>query len=87
MVAFAVVNLCANWHKFDPEISNQPFSFYTTAVYRSFLQYLSDEKKQRNIRDELLVEAGANPSFSYQERSRPSSMTSDDASYRTVEES
>ena len=86
MVAFAVVNLCANWHKFDPEISNQPFSFYTTAVYRSFLQYLSDEKKQRNIRDELLVEAGANPSFSYQERSRVG-MTSDDASYRAVEES
>ena len=86
MVAFAVVNLCANWHKFDPEISNQPFSFYTTAVYRSFLQYLSDEKKQRNIRDELLVEAGANPSFSYQERSR-AGMSSDDASYRIADES
>lgn len=85
MVASAVANLCANWFKFDPEVSNQPFSFYTTAVYRSFLQYLSDEKKQRNIRDELLVEFGANPSFSYQERSRPG-MSSDDTSYRFSEE-
>lgn len=79
MVSFAVVNLVANWYKFDPERSDQPFSFYTTAVYRSFLQYLADEKKQRDIRDELLVEAGANPSFSFQERSRGGSSSDDTA--------
>jgi DNA-directed RNA polymerase specialized sigma subunit len=81
MVSFAVVNLCANWYKFDPEKSDNPFAFYTTACYRSFLQYLADEKKQRNIRDELLVDAGANPSFSYQDRSR--GKTSDDTAFRT----
>lgn len=82
MVSFAVVNLCANWHKFDPEKSDNPFAFYTTAAYRSFLQYLADEKKQRDIRDQMLVEAGANPSFSYQERSRAAS-TSDDTAFRS----
>jgi DNA-directed RNA polymerase specialized sigma subunit len=76
MVSFAVVNLCANWNKFDPTKSDNPFAFYTTAVYRSFLQFLADEKKQRNIRDELLIDAGANPSFSYQEQKRGS--TSDE---------
>lgn len=79
MVSFAVVNLCANWHKFDPEKSDNPFAFYTTAVYRSFLQYLADEKKQRDIRDELLVDAGVNPSFSFQERS--AGKTSDDTAF------
>lgn len=79
MVSFAVVNLVANWHKFDPERSDQPFSFYTTAVYRSFLQFLSDEKKQRDIRDELLVEAGANPSFAFQEKSKSASSSDDTA--------
>jgi len=79
MVSFAVVNLCANWHKFDPEKSDNPFAFYTTAVYRSFLQYLADEKKQRDIRDELLVDAGVNPSFSFQERS--SGKTSDETAF------
>lgn len=79
MVSFALVNLVANWHKFDPERSDQPFSFYTTAVYRSFLQYLADEKKQRDIRDELLVEAGANPSFSFQDRSKGASSSDDTA--------
>lgn len=80
MVAFAMVNLCQNWHKFDPAKSDNPFAFYTTAVYRSFLQYLADEKKQRDIRDELLIDAGANPSFSYQERN--GTRTSDDTAFR-----
>ena len=80
MVSFAVVNLCANWHKFDPTKSDNPFAFYTTAVYRSFLQYLADEKKQRDIRDQMLVDAGANPSFSFQERSK-SSASSDDSAF------
>lgn len=80
MVSFALVNLCANWHKFDPAKSDNPFAFYTTAVYRSFLQYLADEKKQRDIRDELLVDAGANPSFSFQERSK-GGKTSDDTAF------
>jgi len=81
MVSFAMVNLVQNWHKFDPTKSENPFAFYTTAVYRSFLQYLADEKKQRDIRDELLVDAGANPSFSFQERSK--GKTSDETAFRS----
>ncbi len=77
MVSFAVVNLCANWMKFDPEKSDNPFSYFTTATFRSFLQFLSDEKRHRNIRDQLLMEAGANPSFAYQEKSK-SAVTSDE---------
>lgn len=70
MVAAAVVNLVANWHKFNPEKSENPnpFSYYTTACYRSFLSYLDSEKNERDIRDKLLIEAGANPSFNYQDR-------------------
>ena len=84
MVSSAVLNLCANWHKFDPDRSESPnpFAFYTTAVYRSFLQYISDEKKHRDIRDELLIDSGANPSFSYQERH--GSKSSDDTAFRTA---
>ncbi len=85
MVSFAVVNLVANWHKFDPAKSDNPFAFYTTAVYRSFLQYLADEKKQRDIRDELLVDAGANPSFSFQERAK-GGKTSDEVAFRSSPE-
>lgn len=87
MVSFAVVNLCANWYKFDPEKSDNPFAFYTTAVYRSFLQYLADEKKQRDIRDTLLVDQGANPSFSFQERSKAAGSTSDETAFRSSSDS
>ena len=83
MVSIAVVNLCQNWHKFDPAKSDNPFAFYTTAAYRSFLQYLADEKKHRDIRDSLLVEAGANPSFGFQDRTRPG-VTHDEAAFRSA---
>lgn len=69
MVGAAVLNLCNNALKFNPEKSNNPFSFYTTAIHNSFLQYIAEEKKHRQIRDQLLLDAGSNPSFNYQERS------------------
>lgn len=65
MVSEALVNLSKNALKFDPERSSNPFAFYTTAIKRSFLQYMADEKKHRFIRDSLLVAEGANPSYNY----------------------
>ena len=67
MVSAAVMNLCNNALKFNPEKSNNPFSYYTTGIHNSFLQYLADEKKHRNIRDALLIDAGSNPSFNFME--------------------
>lgn len=75
MVSAAVMNLCNNALKFNPEKSSNPFSFYTTAIHNSFLQYISEEKKHRNIRDQLLLDAGSNPSFNYQEKSISDSDT------------
>lgn len=68
MKSEAIINLACNAAlKFNPEKSSNPFAFYTTVIHHSFLQFLNAEKKQRNIRDMLLVEAGENPSFNYQE--------------------
>ena len=68
MVATAAANLCANWHKFNPEVSDSPFSYYTTACYRSFLSVKDAEYKQRDIKDAMLIDGGANPSFGYSPR-------------------
>lgn len=65
MVCAATLNLCNNALKFNPEKSSNPFSFYTTAIHNSFLQFMADEKKHRNIRDALLIDAGSNPSFNF----------------------
>ena len=94
MVASAVMNLCNSALKFNPEKSSNPFSFYTTAIHNSFLQFILDEKKHRNIRDALRMDAGANPSFNFMQGEKSESdfemsesdnmhsmMTVEDASY------
>ena len=78
MVSAALINLCQNALKFDPAKSSNPFAFYTTAIRNSFLQYMIDEKKQRYIRDTLLVEAGQDASYSYMESRKGNS---DDVDY------
>ena len=65
MVSSAVENLCKNALKFDEQKYSNPFAYYTTGIHNSFLQYMADEKKHRNIRDALLIDAGANPSFNF----------------------
>lgn len=73
MVATAVENLCRNALKFDHIRFSNPFAYYTSAIHNSFLQYMADEKKQRNIRDALLVDAGSNPSFNFLESEKDES--------------
>lgn len=70
MVSAAVANLCNNALKFNPERSSNPFSYFTSSIHNSFLQYMAEEKKQRDIRDALLLDAGANPSYNFLEREK-----------------
>lgn len=67
MVAEALCNLAKHALKFDETRSSNPFAFYTSAIMNSFYQYLNAEKKQRNIRDTLLIEEGFNASFGFME--------------------
>lgn len=62
----ALLNLCRTWASFNAERSQNPFAYYTQLIKNSFIQYLKIEKKQRNIRDKLLVDHGVSPSHTYQ---------------------
>ena len=66
MQAYAMMMLVKTWDSFNPEKSSNPFAFFTQCIHNSFIQYLNQEKRQRNIRDALLVDTGMNPSYSYQ---------------------
>lgn len=44
------------------EIPN-PFAYYTQTIKNSFMRILSIEKKNQNIRDDLLIMHGASPSY------------------------
>lgn len=65
MQGLALVTLCHTWHRFNPEISQNPFAFYTQCVKNAFLQYINKERKHRDIRDKVMVSEGLNPSFTY----------------------
>lgn len=73
MVSSAVENLCKNALKFNHEKYDNPFAFYTTAIHRSFLQYLAEEKNHRKLRDKLLIDAGSNPSFNFLDQEKDES--------------
>ena len=66
MQAYAMMMLVRTWKSFNPEKSNNPFAFFTQCVKNSFIQMLNQEKRQRTVRDELLVDKGMNPSYTYQ---------------------
>jgi len=68
MKSNALENLVKNaWRKFNAEKYSNAFAFYTQCVHNSYLQYLTYEKRHRNIRDALLVAHGQTPSFKYLE--------------------
>lgn len=66
MKAYAMMMLVKTWNSFNPLKSDNPFAFFTQCIKNSFIQYLNQEKRQRTIRDELLVNQGMSPSFTYQ---------------------
>lgn len=73
MVSVATANLYVNALKFDIEKYSNPFAYYTQAIHNSFLQYVAVEKHHRTIRDALLIDAGANPSFNFLEAEKDES--------------
>ena len=79
MISDALTNLCRGGLQFDETRSSNPFSFYTTTILRCFYGYLNREKRQRNIRDELLMDAGHNGSFTFNEDGRGDDVSYDDS--------
>ena len=65
MQAYAMLMLCKTWSSFDENKSDNPFAFFTQCIKNSFIQYLNQERKVRDIKNKTLIENGFNPSFSY----------------------
>lgn len=58
----AILQLSQIGLQFDESKSENPFAYYTAAVTNSFTRILNLEKKNQNIRDDLLEGAGMSPS-------------------------
>ena len=64
----AVLQLTYVGLRFNEAKSANPFAYYTAAITNSFCRVLNTEKRNQNIRDDILEMNNMNPSFSRQNR-------------------
>jgi hypothetical protein len=62
----AILQLAQIGLQFDESKSANPFAYYTAAVTNSFVRVINIEKRNQNIRDDILEMNNMNPSFTRQ---------------------
>lgn len=55
------------WDKFDMEKFDNPFSFFTTCIFRAYIGYLSKEYNYGNTKNAMKVEVGMRGDYGYEE--------------------
>jgi len=68
----AILQLTYVGLRFNEAKSANPFAYYTAAITNSFCRVLNTEKRNQNIRDDILEINGLNPSWSRQASSSTS---------------
>lgn len=71
----AILQLTQIGLQFDESKSDNPFAYYTAAVTNSFVRIINLEKRNQNIRDDILEMNGMNPSWTRQNSSGNGSIT------------
>lgn len=59
----AILQLTQIGLQFDESKSDNPFAYFTAAVTNSFVRVINIEKRNQNIRDDILEINGLNPSY------------------------
>jgi hypothetical protein len=70
----AILQLTQIGLQFDESKSDNPFAYYTAAVTNSFVRIINIEKRNQNIRDDILEMNGMNPSWTRQNSGSGSGM-------------
>jgi hypothetical protein len=71
----AILQLAQIGLQFDESKSQNPFAYYTAAVTNSFVRIINIEKRNQNIRDDILEMNGMNPSWTRQNADRDNGDT------------
>lgn len=66
MKSTALVQLSLVALQFDESKSDNPFAWYTTTCYNSFIKILKAEKRERNIKDEIMQNSLGMSSHNFQ---------------------
>ncbi len=75
MQSQALMQLSQIGLQFDESKSENPFAYYTAAITNSFTRILNIEKKNQNIRDDLLEENNMMPSFTRQSQNQSETVS------------
>jgi len=81
----AILQLTYVGLRFNEAKSSNPFAYYTAAITNSFCRVLNAEKRNQNIRDDILEMNGLNPSFTRQMKDYDGKTYSDFSSVQTTE--
>lgn len=68
MQAFAMLTIVMRWKKFNIERGNNPFAYFTQVIKNAFFQFDNDERAERDVKDEIKISLGSNPTYSYIDR-------------------
>ena len=66
MRSAAILQLSFAGLKFNEHLGQNPFAYFTTLINRAFTTVLNTEKRNQNIRDDMLQDNGYLPSFNRQ---------------------
>ena len=78
----AILQLAQIGLQFDESKSNNPFAYYTAAVTNSFVRVINLEKRNQNIRDDILEQNGMDPSYTRQHAGEWESYMKREAEHR-----
>ena len=83
----AILQLAQIGLQFDESKSDNPFAYYTAAVTNSFVRVINVEKRNQNIRDDILEMNDLNPSYTRQQQGEWEAHVKRDQDYKSSSES
>jgi hypothetical protein len=86
MQSQALMQLSQIGLQFDESKSENPFAYYTAAITNSFTRILNIEKKNQNIRDDIMEMNNMMPSFTRQAKNDAEQQKSGENFYRKLAE-
>lgn len=56
MVSDGILNAIEAVHKFNPELSSNPFGYFTKIIYWAFVRRIEREKRDHKMRDDVMFD-------------------------------
>ena len=75
MISDGIENCLQYMNNFDPEKSKNPFAYFTQIIYYAFIRRIQKEKKQQQVKQKLIANAGVENIMDQ--------LEGDDAQYRS----